>query len=157
MQSHTHAITYKTIFLFASLYLFSTRFIVLSLLIFHHIYFRCDFSIKVLSGKNREKENEKRTEKIVRGSRNKKKMMKEKIWAAVFHQQQSSISNVLAAHILWQTVSIQLFIRGVWHSNILHNLFSHCNFSTSTFNFNQCVCKTALLLWIRVSKSIDIN
>lgn len=118
MQSHTHAITYKTIFLFASLYLFSSRFIVLSLLIFHRIYFRYDFSIKVslakierewIKKKNRRKCS--RQQKARRWWRKRFGLPLPSFPSASAAAATASSQCSLPAHILWQTVSIQLFIR----------------------------------------------
>lgn len=101
--------------------------------------------------KNR-KEKKKNREENVCSSKN-KTMRKEKIWAAIFI---FSISIVLPAHVLWQTVSIQLFMHVFGIQTFCNLFFSHCIFPlwlSTSIN----VCKTAWLLWIRDSKSIDIN
>lgn len=118
MQSHTQAIFIQNdIFIHISLsrfksfyrFSFSTIFIFVS-----------DFSIKVLREKKKrerkKKEWKKQQKKISRA-----KPRRRRWWRKRFGLPFSSFPP--AAHILWQTVSIQLFIC-VWHSNILKSFFA---------------------------------
>lgn len=112
--------------------------------------------------KNRERMNKEKEQKKMFEAAKSETMMKEKIWAAVAIFSVSISSNSIiamfsASPYFMANCEHSIIHTCVWHSNILHNLFSHCNFPWSTLNFNQCVCKTASLLWIRDGKSIDIN